>query len=140
MAARWRQKEIIELLIKNYDKNFTKISSDPFNNGSTVVTVEAIENGFNVTEENGILIWIMARYDLSDEDKFQLAKLLIAKGFDINEKITPSSNIDVCLKYCQSGDTNYGINALHGAAVYGNLKSIKFLVENGIELETKSGK
>ena len=79
-------------------------------------------------------------FGLSDDDKVQLAKLLIAKGFDINEKITLASNINVCIRSCQSGDTDYGINALHGAATFGNLKSIKFLVENGIELDTKSGK
>ena len=44
------------------------------------------------------------------------------------------------MKTCRTGDTDYGINALHGPASYGHLKSIKFLVENGIDLETKSGK
>ena len=61
-AAKWRPKEIIQLLIEKYEKNFTmEKSADPFRNVTTAVTVEALENGFNVTEEKGILIYIMTR-------------------------------------------------------------------------------
>ena len=68
MAAKWEPKEIIELLIEKYDKDFTKEkSADPFKNITTVVTVEAMENGFNVTEEKGIPIYIMARYKIIPE-------------------------------------------------------------------------
>jgi len=116
------------------------------NDTNTVIAEYLIDHGANV---NAPKDWGPLQHTVKNSNSIEMARLLIARGADINSEIYPVLNIatnqeriDLCELLIQRGaDVNakdkWGATPLCYAIEKGNLDLMNILIANGVEVNTK---
>ena len=107
-------------------------SSEP---DDTEIIKLLIENGSDV---NGVLTWVLINDRFEFEEVFKLTKILIGKGIDVNEDLEDFWKPIHGAIY--NFLTNYGLNDDGAEVPLYDFKTIKLLLENGADVNSKSCK
>ena len=102
-------------------------------NEDTEIIKLLIENGSNA---NGVLLPLLINDDFEFEQVFKLTKILIDKGIDVNEESFWKPIHGAIYNFL----TNYGLNDDGAFGALYDFKTIKLLLENGADVNSKKCK